>query len=73
MSAQEIPDSHARFYSGGKIGVLVIHGFSGSPVSVDPWAKAFHDEGFTVSVPRLPGHGSSWVELNKTNYLNWFT
>lgn len=73
MSTHEIPDSHARFYSGGKIGVLVIHGFGGSPVSVDPWAKAFHGEGFTVSVPRLPGHGSSWVELNKTSYHDWLT
>ena len=73
MSTHEIPDSHARFYSGGKIGVLVIHGFGGSPVSVDPWAKALHGEGFTVSVPRLPGHGSSWVELNKTNYHDWLT
>jgi carboxylesterase len=73
VSTHEIPDSHARFYSGGKIGVLVIHGFGGSPVSVDPWAKAFHGEGFTVSVPRLPGHGSSWVELNKTSYHDWLT
>jgi len=73
VSTHEIPDSHARFYSGGKIGVLVIHGFGGSPVSVDPWAKALLGEGFTVSVPRLPGHGSSWVELNRTSYHDWLT
>ena len=71
MSTHDIPDSHARIYSGGKIGVLVIHGFGGSPVSVDPWAKALHNEGFTVSVPRLPGHGTSWIELNKTTYHDW--
>ena len=73
MSTHDIPDSHARIYSGGKIGVLVIHGFGGSPVSVDPWAKALHNEGFSVSVPRLPGHGTSWIELNKTTYHDWLT
>ena len=58
MSRQEIPNADARFYAGGKIGVLLIHGFGGSPVSVDPWAQALHGEGFTVSVPQLPGHGT---------------
>ena len=72
MSRQEIPNADARFYAGGKIGVLLIHGFGGSPVSVDPWAQALHGEGFTVSVPRLPGHGSSWIDLNKTTYDQWF-
>ena len=50
----------------------MIHGFTGSPLSVKPWAQALHKEGFTVHVPRLPGHGTHWEELNQTTWRDWF-
>ena len=37
--------------------VLVIHGFNDTPQSMSYLAHALHDAGWTVSVPRLPGHG----------------
>ena len=37
-----------------RIGVAICHGFTGSPLSVLPWARHLADQGFAVSVPLLP-------------------
>ena len=58
--------------SGGKIGVLVIHGFTGSPVSISPWARYLNQQGYTVHAPRLPGHGTTWQEMNETTWQDWY-
>jgi carboxylesterase len=57
---------------GGPTGVLLLHGFTGSPSSMRPWADHLHWAGLTVSVPRLPGHGTTWQELNATPWSNWY-
>lgn len=60
------------FYEGSPIGVLLVHGFTGSPASMKPWGEYLNKQGFTASVPRLPGHGTSWQEMNKTRWEDWF-
>lgn len=55
----------------GKIGILLVHGFTGSPAAMRPWAEFFGARGYTVRVPRLPGHGRSWQELNKVSWTDW--
>ena len=67
-----IPNSAGFTLPGGKIGVLVIHGFTGSPVSIAPWAKFLNKSGYTVSAPLLPGHGSSWQQMNQTTWQDWY-
>ena len=54
-----------------KVGVIFVHGFTGSPASMRPWAHYFVDRGFTVRVVRLPGHGRTWQELNKVEWKEW--
>ena len=56
----------------GSIGVLVSHGFTGSPFSMRPWAEQLAAAGYTVRLPRLPGHGTSWQELNTTRWTDWY-
>ncbi|SDS11882.1 alpha/beta hydrolase [Microlunatus soli] len=56
----------------GDVGVLLIHGFTGSPASLRPWAEQLVAEGYRVRVPRLPGHGTSWQELNLTGWHDWY-
>lgn len=58
--------------NGGKIGVLVIHGFTGTPESIRPWAEGFHEAGFTVLAPTLPGHGTTVDDLNQTQWVDWY-
>ena len=68
----EIDAMRSIYLPGGEIAVLVLHGFTGSPLSIAPWARALNDEGFTVSAPRLTGHGTDWRELNQTSWVDWY-
>jgi carboxylesterase len=56
----------------GRIGVLFLHGFNSSPHSMREWAKLTADAGYRVAVPRLPGHGTHWRELNATRWRDWY-
>ena len=57
---------------GGPVGVLVLHGFTGSPRTVRPWASHLAGAGLTVRAPRLAGHGGTWQELAKTGWTDWY-
>jgi carboxylesterase len=52
--------------------VLLSHGFTGSPRAIIGWAHHLEAAGFRVLVPRLPGHGTSWQELNQTVWTDWY-
>ncbi|CAM3526268.1 alpha/beta fold hydrolase [Nocardioides dubius] len=56
---------------GRSVGVLLCHGFTGSPASMRPWAEALAERGYGVEVPLLPGHGTTWQEMNATGWADW--
>jgi carboxylesterase len=58
---------------GGPVGVLLLHGLTGSPQAVRPWARHHAAAGLTVAAPRLPGHGTTWQGLNRTRWPDWYT
>lgn len=66
------PDASPFTADGGPVGVLLVHGFTGSPASMRPWGEYLAADGFTVAVPRLPGHGTTWRELNSTTWQDWY-
>jgi carboxylesterase len=53
------------------VAVLVLHGFGGSPGTLRKWGEALAEAGAAVSVPRLPGHGTRWKDLNGTGFDDW--
>jgi carboxylesterase len=55
-----------------RIGVLLSHGFTGSPYAMRSWAEFLAREGYAVEVPRLPGHGTSWQDMNTTTWKDWY-
>jgi carboxylesterase len=57
---------------GQRVGVLLSHGFTGSPASMVPWGRSLAEQGYGVAVPRLPGHGTSWQEANRTDWSDWY-
>lgn len=59
--------------SGRRVGVLLSHGFTGSPASMVPWGRYLSEQGYAVSVPLLPGHGTTWQEMNGTTFAEWYT
>lgn len=56
---------------GNEVGVLVSHGFTGTPQGVRPLARALARGGFTVSAPRLAGHGTSVEDLARSTAEEW--
>ncbi len=57
---------------GDRLGLLVLHGFGGSPDSVRSWAQHLAQAGHSVAAPRLPGHGTRWQDLNVTRWQDWY-
>jgi esterase/lipase len=57
----------------GRTGVLLVHGFTGTPMSMRPWGEHLAAEGFAVSCPLLPGHGTRWQDCNTSSHDQWTT
>ncbi|HEY9565305.1 MAG TPA: esterase, partial [Nocardioides sp.] len=55
-----------------RVGVLLSHGFTGSPASMKPWGRFLAERGYAVEVPLLPGHGTTWQDMNTTNWDDWY-
>lgn len=57
---------------GGTTGVLAVHGFTSTPLGLRPLTDALGEAGYSVSAPRLPGHGTSLSECNRTTWQDWY-
>lgn len=66
-----LPGAEAWAADGGSTGVLVVHGFTGSPGSMRGVAEAAAAAGHTVELPRLPGHGTSLDDMLTTGWADW--
>jgi carboxylesterase len=55
-----------------KIGVLLCHGFTGTPQSMRPWGEHLAAAGYSARCPRLPGHGTTVAEMNRTGWPQWY-
>ncbi|MEV0114792.1 alpha/beta fold hydrolase [Streptomyces sp. NPDC050844] len=67
-----LPGAEPYRHEGGEVGVLLCHGFTGSPQSLRPWAEYLAEQGLTVSLPLLPGHGTRWEDLQITGWQDWY-
>ncbi|MEU2153726.1 alpha/beta fold hydrolase [Streptomyces sp. NPDC019396] len=67
-----LPGAEPYRHEGGEVGVLLCHGFTGSPQSLRPWAEYLAERGLTVSLPLLPGHGTSWQDMQLTGWQDWY-
>ena len=59
------------FVPGSATGILCLHGFGGTPFTVRPVADSLASLGYTVSVPRLPGHGTTAADMATTGWSDW--
>ncbi|MGI5198779.1 alpha/beta hydrolase [Streptomyces sp. CA-288835] len=67
-----LPGAEPYRHDGGEVGVLLCHGFTGSPQSLRPWAEYLAERGLTVSLPLLPGHGTRWEDMQLTGWQDWY-
>lgn len=70
-----VPDAQPWSSAGrarrGQTGVVVVHGFAGSPRTTRPFGQRLAAAGYTVEVPLLPGHGTDVGDLARTRYRDW--
>lgn len=66
------PDTAPFAADGGPVGVVLSHGFTGTPASLRPWAEHLAAAGYTVRLPLLPGHGQTWRETNRSTWQQWY-
>ncbi|TVR89040.1 MAG: alpha/beta fold hydrolase [Spirochaetaceae bacterium] len=51
--------------------ILMLHGFTGNPGELKYAAQRISEAGYTVSVPRLPGHGTGGADFEYTGANDW--
>jgi carboxylesterase len=56
---------------GGPVGLLTIHGFTGSPPELRLVGDFAHQQGYTVLAPLLPGHGTTIEDANRQRWQDW--
>jgi len=74
-TVQEIETTRPFYKKGigekGKTGILLIHGFTVTPANFRGFADALASDGYTVSLPLLPGHGGTPDELLEVTWQDW--
>jgi len=57
---------------GGPRGILLIHGFTGTPAELRLLGEYLHRKNFTVLAVRLPGHGTEVRDMEPTTWRHWY-
>lgn len=65
------PECREHFFHGNDTCILLIHGYTGSPHDMLYLGKRLHETGFSVYIPRLPGHGTNHIDFLQSNDDQW--
>ena len=65
------PKDHSIRLTGGRTGVLLLHGLSGTPNEMRPLAEGLARAGHTVHCPQLAGHCGTYDDLKQTKWQDW--
>ena len=60
------------FFEGGRCGVLLIHGLTGTPMEMRLLGKGLNRAGFTVHGMQLAGHCGNVEDLLATGWRDWY-
>ncbi|WP_428390574.1 alpha/beta hydrolase [Lichenicoccus sp.] len=71
MSETILPGAEPFLFDGSRTGVLLSHGFTGTTQSMRPLGEHLAQAGYTVSAPRLAGHGTSPADMATTGARDW--
>lgn len=70
-NANVIPGAESYLLKGNSIGILICHGFNGTPQSMEYLGRKFAEQGFTVYSFRLKGHGTHVDEMESCSCHDW--
>lgn len=71
-STQLIAGAEPIFHVGDTIGCLVLHGFMASPNEVGWLGQHLIDNGRTVYIPRMTGHGINPEHMSRLRWEDWY-
>jgi carboxylesterase len=72
MKNKILPGCEPLMFAGKNTGCLLLHGLSSSPYQLKPLAEFLNKNGYTISAPLLPGHGTSPEDLQQLSWYDWF-
>ncbi len=64
-------DAEPFFLPGGRVGCLLIHGFTGTPKEMRWMGEDLNRRGYTILAPRLAGHATQLRDLTRTRWQDW--
>jgi carboxylesterase len=67
-----MPGAEPFFFQGGRVGVLLVHGFTGSPQEMRTLGEALAAEGHTVLAVRLPHHATLPGDMARAHWRDWY-
>lgn len=56
----------------GEVGVLLVHGLTGTPTEMKQFGKVIARQGFVVACPELAGHCATIESLTETTWMDWY-
>ena len=72
MQDFSVPQAQPFHFAQGEHGVLLIHGFTGSPAHLRLIGEGLRDNGFSAQGILLPGHGEYPEAMAKATWQDWF-
>lgn len=66
-----IPNAEPFLYTGDSTGILLVHGFTGSPFEMHDMGKYLAAQGHTVLGIRLPGHATLQEDMPHIRWPDW--
>jgi len=71
VKAQIIPTTEPFFFPGGRTGVLLIHGFTGTPKEMRWMGEYLNQQGLTCLGIRLDGHATDIEDMRRSRWTDW--
>ncbi|MGD0612162.1 MAG: alpha/beta fold hydrolase [Anaerolineales bacterium] len=69
--SQIIPTAEPYWFPGNRTGVLLIHGFTGTPKEMRWMGEYLNQQGYTVLGIRLAGHATRPEDMIRTRWQDW--
>jgi carboxylesterase len=66
-----IPTAEPFFFPGDEVGILLVHGFTGTPKEMLTMGEFLAAQGHTVLGIRLPGHATQPQDMLRMRWVDW--
>jgi carboxylesterase len=66
-----IPTAEPFLFMGDDIGILLVHGFTGTPKEMRTMGEYLANQGHTILGIRLPGHATQPADMLRTRWADW--